>query len=363
HGIAGHKDGSVWVADTGHQRIVKLYFDGYEMSYTGIVIEGLNQPWGVELDKDGNVYITDKGNNRVLKYNPDGNPLSDFDGNNYLNYNLSQPLDLAINSTGNIIVVDSTDRLSIFHPDGRFVKSIRISQIGFANGQLVSVDVDRYDNIYLLEKNNRYVIKLDKELNFLDYFGGAGQGDLKFEEGVNSLTVFGQRGGIGVCTEYGAKLFRIGPGLHDTTLDQSTYSPYGPDLKISYKTTSECSIEVIVLDANSDFVRKLQSSEFQDTGEHIVYWDGKNEMGNHTSEGHYYVKIVAYTAVETPFGQEIELPFDVSYSASLNLISTSPDTITTDSIDSTLKYELTKDGKPIIDLVKPKINPETNKLY
>ena len=70
-------------------------------------ITGLDQPWNVEVDTYGNVYVVDRGTDKVLKYDIDCDPINSFNSNNYINYieqiddNLSDPLDVAINSENN----------------------------------------------------------------------------------------------------------------------------------------------------------------------------------------------------------------------------------------------------------------------
>ncbi len=40
--------------------------------------KGLNEPQGIALDKDGNIYVADRGNNRVAIFSPEGKFLSDL---------------------------------------------------------------------------------------------------------------------------------------------------------------------------------------------------------------------------------------------------------------------------------------------
>jgi DNA-binding beta-propeller fold protein YncE len=71
-GVALDKDGNVFVADTGNNRIQKFTKDGKYITQIGNGVGSadgqLNAPQGVAVDKDGYVYVVDTGNNRIQRF-------------------------------------------------------------------------------------------------------------------------------------------------------------------------------------------------------------------------------------------------------------------------------------------------------
>ncbi len=70
-------DDSIFIADTGNDRIVKLSPDGeYICSYT--VGDTLDGPQGVYVEEDGDIYISDTLNERIVHLDPQGNFIEEF---------------------------------------------------------------------------------------------------------------------------------------------------------------------------------------------------------------------------------------------------------------------------------------------
>ena len=75
-GIAVDRDGNLWVADYGHDRVVKLAPDGHLLLSWGARGSGPGEfvgPKGVAIDpSSGRLYVADTGNARVQRLAPDG---------------------------------------------------------------------------------------------------------------------------------------------------------------------------------------------------------------------------------------------------------------------------------------------------
>jgi len=75
-GIALDHEGSVWVADYGHDRIVKLSPDGRLLLSVGVRGSGAGEflgPKGIAVDPStGRIYVADTGNARIQRLAPDG---------------------------------------------------------------------------------------------------------------------------------------------------------------------------------------------------------------------------------------------------------------------------------------------------
>lgn len=77
-GIVVDRDGDVWVADYGHDRVVKLTADGHFLLSWGNRGSAPGEflgPKGIAIDPtSGRIYVADTGNARVQRLAPDGTP-------------------------------------------------------------------------------------------------------------------------------------------------------------------------------------------------------------------------------------------------------------------------------------------------
>jgi sugar lactone lactonase YvrE len=77
-GIALDRDGNVWVADYGRDRVVKLSPDGRLLQTIGSRGSAAGEfvgPKGIAVDPStGRLYIADTGNARIQRLAPDGTP-------------------------------------------------------------------------------------------------------------------------------------------------------------------------------------------------------------------------------------------------------------------------------------------------
>jgi sugar lactone lactonase YvrE len=122
--LARGKDGSLFVADTGNNRIRVIRPDGTIATLAGTADQGfsgdggpasaaqLNEPAGVAVGPDGAIYFSDSGNNRVRVIRPDGTIATVAAG-------LKAPAGLAIAADGSLLVADSgNNRVRRVAPDG-----------------------------------------------------------------------------------------------------------------------------------------------------------------------------------------------------------------------------------------------------
>ncbi|MGA9127135.1 MAG: hypothetical protein WB425_03255 [Terracidiphilus sp.] len=102
YGVAVDGSGSVYVADTGNNRVLKEIPSAG--SYTqSVIASGVGYPMGVAVDGGGNVYITDTENGEVLEEIPSAGSYSQ----RTIVSGLSYPGGVAVDGSGNVYIADS----------------------------------------------------------------------------------------------------------------------------------------------------------------------------------------------------------------------------------------------------------------
>jgi peptidoglycan/xylan/chitin deacetylase (PgdA/CDA1 family) len=131
--VATDPSGNVVVADTGHDRVVRLTASG---RYLGELGRGaLSQPAGVAVDAYGDVYVADTGHNRIVEFGGDGSVLRAWGSEGEGPGQFEFPTALALEPGGDLYVADTGNgRLQRFPPTGGLPKQI-IGRPGTRRGQ------------------------------------------------------------------------------------------------------------------------------------------------------------------------------------------------------------------------------------
>jgi sugar lactone lactonase YvrE len=125
-GLAVDGAGNVYVADSGNNRIRKITPAGGVTTFAGSAVGSadgtgtaarFNFPSGVAVDHSGNVFVTDAGNNTIRKITParvvttlGGLALSPGTSDGVgINARFNSPRGIAVDSAGNIYVVDTAN--------------------------------------------------------------------------------------------------------------------------------------------------------------------------------------------------------------------------------------------------------------
>lgn len=163
-GVAVDFAGNLYIADTNHNRIVKVIPDG---TTSTLAISGLstslNSPRGLALDSSGNLYIADTGNSRIVKVSSSGSGSVVSTPT----ITLSAPQGVAVDISGNIFISDTGNneivKLSSGGTASVFNTSSGVSISPTPTPSLSApkgVAVDTYGNLYIVDSGNNRVIKV-----------------------------------------------------------------------------------------------------------------------------------------------------------------------------------------------------------
>ena len=247
---------------------------------SGSELGQLNTPHGIEIGPDGSIYVADSGNNRIQKFAEDGSLLAAW--GTYANAQegeapggtMNEPWDIAVAQDGSIYVADTFNhRIQKLTADGDFVKMIGT----FAQGD----DAESFwgprgiaaapnGNVLVTDTGNKRVLVYDKNLNFLTQFGGAGFEAGEFDEPVG--IDINEDGLVAVADTWNRRVQIFEPddsGLHytqisafdvdawyGTGIDNKPYISFGADNNILI--TDPEGNRILEFTLEGEFVRGMQ---------------------------------------------------------------------------------------------------------
>lgn len=223
-GIAAAPWGDVYVADTGNNRVVKLFNPARELRFVKAIGAGnFSRPTDVALVADSSLYVSDSGNNRLLKLRSDTlhtmiAPPGREDGKVW------QPSGVAANASNDpwsfyrdafVVVVDLNGmRLQRFSDTGKLEAAVHTESFGFPEAELHSIAIDYYSNIWVTDRRNHCIHKFDRELNYLTTFGRRGSGDKEFID-PRGITIYKRFGQVFIAEKESAQYYWIGTDVRE----------------------------------------------------------------------------------------------------------------------------------------------------
>ena len=109
-GVALDRTGDIYVADAGHDHIVKFSPGGRVLKVLGqrgLSPGHLNFPTDVAIDPEGNIIVMDSGNSRIQELSPSGRSLGQWGARGSGDGRLYLPWGLALSRDGTVFIADS----------------------------------------------------------------------------------------------------------------------------------------------------------------------------------------------------------------------------------------------------------------
>ncbi|MEA3354291.1 MAG: hypothetical protein U9Q33_10800 [Campylobacterota bacterium] len=196
YGVAVDSSGTLYIADTDNHRVRKVDTDGTITTVAGTGTSGysgdgsaatsaqLSIPYGVAVDSSGTLYIADSDNHRIRKVDTDGT-ITTVAGDGTSGYSgddgaatsaqLSTPIDVAVDSSGNLYIADiNNNRVRKVDTDGTITTVAGDGTDGYSgddgaatSAQLstpVDVAVDSSGNLCIADNENHRIRKVSPSI-------------------------------------------------------------------------------------------------------------------------------------------------------------------------------------------------------
>lgn len=162
-GIATDGDKYIYVAEynfyTGGDQIVKLTLNGSLVKKWKAY-----SPMGIAVDSSGNILVTCYEEQGILKFNAEGELLLSVGSavrGFQIPYDFLDPHDIAVNNLGNFYVVDWSNRIREFSPDGKILKWWENPDRW---NTIRSLTIDDSDKIYMTNYSSAKKLTMDGKI-------------------------------------------------------------------------------------------------------------------------------------------------------------------------------------------------------
>jgi len=315
HGIAAHRSGEVYVADTGNDRVVHLFNPGKRLEYVAS-LSHLSAPRDVALSPDRTVYVADTGNNRIVVYKNDRLVRSWGE-----NGEVEAPVGIAATDASDrwsyfkdafVIVIDQNGRrIQKFSPDGRLLARRTLADLCRSHAELRYCAIDYYSNIYITDVANHCIHKFDRNLTYLTGFGRPGSGNKEFDEprGIGIYKRFGQ---VIIAERRSVQYYWIGTDVFDF---DAAITENGKWLAVDYFLTETSYVTLEVLDGNGNELATPLAKSFRLSGEQHEKLNGAWHPVSHLTERQAHNPRVPSTGPIKPGKYTIRLTIQPTYSS------------------------------------------------
>jgi len=304
HGVCCNKYGTVYVADTRNNRVVRLKYENTKLRWVSAIDSGLAAPRDVAIDTRGRVYVADSGNNRVAVFDSLGAPVAswtaDLDGPTGIcvldpdaDYN-----DFGVNAA--VVIDRGRTRLSQFSlSDGQQRRMVDMRRIGLDEAGFAYCAFDRHGNVYVTDQLNSQIHLFDPDLRYIVSFGRQGAEGTTFDAptGIALWRRFGQ---VFISEADGGQYYWVGLDAYLVGFYPAEFDSVRPGTTIALYVTELADITVDIADSAGRLIRSLAPPHVQHPGEALIVWDGRGNDGKLVPVGEYKVTIVAKPTYSRP---------------------------------------------------------------
>ncbi|MBL7958755.1 NHL repeat-containing protein [bacterium] len=291
-GIACNSYGDVYIADSGNNRIVKLFNPGSYLTFVdafgkkGTKPGEFNEPRGIALGTEGRIFITDTGNDRIQVFDKNMGflyALGDKNDSTGLAVSMVRPDGIAFADPTEyslffreefMVVIDlNNTRIRKLTPDGRFIGGVNSTDYGYQQVFLTSVAVDFYSNIWVTDMFNHCVHKFDRHLNYITRFGNIGDGDNQFFE-PRGIAIGRNYGQVFINDKKSAQYFHIGTDILDLNISLQDSS-----VRFDFLLTEHSKITARIFDEKDNPIGLLCLNKSFSIGKNSILWNRQLGQG------------------------------------------------------------------------------------
>ncbi len=221
--LTGDREGNIFVADTGNDRIVHLAYRDDDLvsvgTFRGARAGSLIAPSGICLS-GGLLYVADTGNDRIVVLTMEGEVVEIFKPHLGAS-RLKRPYSIAVVSEGDpwlyyrdyfCAVIDSSgQRLWKIDHFGKAAAVVSYADLG-RDGAFNHIAIDYYGNIYSTDSAGNVIHKFDRHLNYIVAVGERERNDSQFDE-PRGIALYRRFGQVFISERSGAQYYWIGTDI------------------------------------------------------------------------------------------------------------------------------------------------------
>ena len=330
-GIAIDSAGNLFIVDRGNSRLRKVNIATQTIStiagtatvgYNGDGIAAtsaqLNAPFSVALDSAGNLYIADVGNGRIREIDASTKQISTVAGTGAFGYNgdgiaatsaqLNAPYGIAVDSTGNLFIADtSNNRIREVNATTKLISTVAGTATKGYNGDGIAatssqlsapyaVAIDAAGNLFIADFGNDRIREVNAATQFISTVVGTGtvgyNGDGITPTSANLQNPWGVvvdlYGDIFVADTFSNRVRIVTPGAPNVTVTAAT------------KTTIQASLPTINQGQAELLTATITSVAGTPSGGTVTFYNGSTALFvANVSNG-----TATYTSTKLPAGND-----------------------------------------------------------
>jgi hypothetical protein len=231
-----------------------------------LIINKLEDARFITVSPGGITYVFEKARNAILKYSPAGESLAIVSGFGLSKNNFTEPTDICSPNDLDLFLSDYSNHRII-----QYDRSLNVNAIWQSDDQLVSmnnlfrypksIDVDHFGKLYLIDGENKRVVKITSSQKLERTFGGfdAGKGRLLNPKRIrvsNNGSVFVQDNDrILIYDQYGNYASTIS---NDSINHIQSFCVFNTDLIIM----DSCKVVRITVDGMIESIKRLKTIDW-----------------------------------------------------------------------------------------------------